>query len=161
MSSIAYSLLSLCLFLSFAGTSVAGEPPPLTQGQTVYIPVYSEVPHGNTNADGKPDMWLLSAMLSVRNTDPKIALTLRSIRYYDTNGDLIREYPAGKTLGPWATTGVFVEHKDRRGGSGANFVVVWDASKPINAPIVEAVHTNFYGTRALVFTSAGQPLHVE
>jgi len=161
MNVIGCSLLSLCLFLPLAGTSVAGELPPLTRGQTVYIPVYSEVLHGNANADGKAERWLLSAMLSVRNTDSKNSLTLRSIRYHGSNGELIREYPAGKTLGPLATAEVFVEHKDKSGGSGASFLVVWDAAKPINAPIIETVHTNFFGTRALVFTSAGQPLHVE
>lgn len=161
MNAIGYSLLWLCFLLPLAGTSVAGEMPPLTQGQTVYIPVYSEVLHGNANADGKPDRWLLSATLSVRNTDLKNSLTLRSIRYYDSNGDLIREYPAGKALGPLATAEVFVEHKDKSGGSGANFLVVWDASKPINTPIIETVHTNFFGTRALVFTSSGRPLHID
>lgn len=161
MNVIGYSLLSLCFFLPLAGTSVAGEFPSLTRGQTVYILVYSEVLHGNASADGKPDRWLLSAMLSVRNTDPKSSLTLRSIRYHDGNGELIREYPAGKTLGPLATAEVFVEHKDKSGGSGANFLVAWDAVRPINAPIIETVHTNFFGTRALVFTSSGQPLHIE
>jgi hypothetical protein len=161
MNSTAFSFLAFCFLTSIAGTSVAGELPPLTQGQTVYVPAYSEVLHGNANADGKPDRWLLSAMLSIRNTDPKNSMTLRSIRYYDTNGDLVRDYPAEKTLGPLATAEIFVEHKDKSGGSGANFLVVWNAPKPINAPIIETVHTNFFGTRSLVFTSAGQPLHVE
>jgi len=161
MSGIACRLLSLCLFVSIAGTGMAGELPPLTRGQTVYVPVYSEVLFGSADSGGKPSSWLLSAMLSIRNTDPRNSLTLRSIRYYDTAGALIREYPAGKTLGPLATTEVFVDHQDRSGGTGANFLIVWEAEKPINAPIIETVHSYFFGTRSLVFTSAGQPLHVE
>jgi len=161
MNVIGSSLLSLCLLLPLAGTGVAGELPPLTQGQTVYIPVYSEVLYGNMNTSGKPDKWLLSAMLSVRNTDPRHSLTVRSIRYHDGSGTLVREYPAGQTLGPLATAEAFVEHKDKSGGSGASFLVVWEATRPINPPIIESVHTNFYGTRALVFVSTGRPLNLE
>lgn len=161
MKGIVHRFLSFFFFASIAGTSVAGELPPLTQGQTVYVPVYSEVLFGSAGSDGKPGSWLLSAMLSIRNTDPKSSLTLRSIRYYDTAGNLIREYPAGKTLGPLATVEAFVEHQDKSGGTGASFLVVWDAAKPMNAPIIETVHTYFFGTRSVVFTSSGQPLHLE
>ena len=161
MNGIARRVISSCFLVSIGGTSFAGELPPATQGQTVYVPVYSEVLYGNADNYGKPDKWQLSAMLSIRNTDPKNALTVRSIRYYDTAGTLIREYPAGNTVGPLATVEVFVEHKDKSGGSGANFLVVWEATKPINAPIIETVHTYFFGTRSVAFTSSGQPLHVE
>ena len=153
-------LLSCCLLLSGASAG-AMDAPPMTAGQTVYVPVYSHVMHGNQDRNGKVGEWLLSAMLSVRNTDPSRPITVRSIRYYDTNGKLIREYPAGRTLGPLATMEVFVENKDRTGGSGANFLIVWAAEQPVNAPIVEAVHTNFFGTQSVAFTSAGQPLHID
>ncbi|MBV8411196.1 MAG: DUF3124 domain-containing protein [Alphaproteobacteria bacterium] len=135
--------------------------PPATQGQTVYVPVYSEVLYGNADSSGKAERWQLSATLSIRNTDPANALTVRSIRYYDTDGKLIREYAAGNKIGPFGTLEVFVEHKDKSGGSGANFLLVWDADKPINAPIIETVHTYFFGTRSVVFTSSGQALHVD
>lgn len=154
--SVALSM-HLCLL---GGVSLAGQMPPATKGQTVYVPVYSEVLYGNMEG-GKPDRWLLSATLVIRNTDPTNSLIVMSVRYFDTDGKLIREYPAGKKLGPMATMEVFVEHKDRSGGSGANFLVAWETDKPINAPIIETVHTYFFGTRSLVFTSSGQPLHIE
>lgn len=144
-----------------ARPAAAGEPPPRTAGQTVYIPVYSHVLHGNQDKRGKPDQWLLAAMLSIRNTDPANGMTVRWIRYYDTAGKLIREYLAQPLkLGPMASTEVFVEHKDTAGGAGANFLVGWDADKPINAPIIETVHTNFFGTQSVAFTSPGQALHM-
>jgi hypothetical protein len=160
MSNLARGIaLSICL-CSLGSAGLAGELPPMTQGQTVYVPVYSEVLHGDKSG-GKPDRWLLSATLAIRNTDLKNSLMVLSLRYYDTDGKLLREYPAGKKLGPLATMEVFIEHKDKSGGSGANFLVEWDAGKPINPPIIEAVHTYFFGTRSVVFTSPGQPLHVE
>jgi hypothetical protein len=151
--------LSICL-CSLGGAGLAGELPPMTQGQTVYVPVYSEVLHGDKSR-GKPESWLLSATLTIRNTDLRDSLMVLSLRYYDTDGKLLREYPAGKKLGPLATMEVFIEVKDKSGGSGANFLVEWDAGKPINPPIIETVHTYFFGTRSVVFTSPGQPLHVE
>lgn len=161
MAKLARNLLSLCLIAFISTTSAAGELPALTQGQTVYVPIYSEILYGNANGNGKPDRWPLSAMLSIRNTDPKNALELRSVRYYATDGTLLREYPAGTKVGPFATIEFFVEHRDKSGGSGANFLVEWNAEKPINAPIVEAVHAYMFSTRGLAFTSPGQPLHVD
>ena len=154
-------VVSICCFVSMGGVSLAADMPPATQGQTVYVPVYSEVLYGNADSSGKAERWQLSATLSIRNTDPANALTVRSIRYYDTDGKLIREYAAGNKIGPFGTLEVFVEHKDKSGGSGANFLLVWDADKPINAPIIETVHTYFFGTRSVVFTSSGQALHVD
>jgi hypothetical protein len=153
--------VAICLITLVAGRGLAVELPPATQGQTVYVPVYSEVLHGNADRKGNAETWLLSATLSIRNTDPANALTVRSIGYYDTDGKLIREYPSGKQLAPLGTMEVFVELKDQSGGSGANFLVVWDAIKPINAPIIETIHTYFFGTRSVVFTSPGQALHLE
>jgi hypothetical protein len=149
-----------CLALS-GGASLAVNAPETTQGQTVYVPVYSDVLYGNTDRVGKPSKWFLSATLSIRNTDPANALRIRSIRYYDTDGKLIREYPTGGEVGPLGTREIFVEHADKSGGSGANFIVVWDADKPINAPIIETVHAYFFDTRGLVFVSPGQALHAE
>lgn len=153
-------ILSICFIVSIADVSLARDLPPASPGQTVYVPVYSDVLFGNSDKNGKPDRWPLSATLSIRNTDLENSLTVRSIRYYDTSGKLLRDYPAGSKLGPLGTMEVFVEHKDQSGGSGANFLVVWAADKPINVPIIETVHTYFFGTRAVVFTSSSQPLHV-
>jgi hypothetical protein len=144
-----------------AGDGFAVNAPAMTQGQTVYVPVYSDVSYGNADRIGKPSKWLVSATLSIRNTDPGRTLRIRSIRYYDTDGKLIREYPTGGEIGPLGTREIFVEHADRSGGSGANFIVVWDADRAINAPIIEAVHAYFFDTRGLVFVSPGQALHAE
>lgn len=127
------------------------------KSQTVYVPVYSHIWHGNLDSKGKPQTLLLSSMLSIRNTDPDDGLVVHSVRYYDTAGKLLREFltqPA--KLGPMASTDVFVEHKDDTGGTGANFLVVWSADKAINTPIIETVNAYFFGPHSLAFTSAGK-----
>ena len=58
---------AICLITLVAGRSLAVEMPPATQGQTVYVPVYSEVLHGNANSKGSAETWLLSATLSIQH----------------------------------------------------------------------------------------------
>lgn len=123
-------------------------------GETLYVPVYSHIWHGNLDGSSKPARILLSSMLSIRNTDLEHAITIRSVRYYDNDGKLLREYPAAqRMLGPLGSADVFVENKDAAGGTGANFIVVWDAALPVNTPVVETVNAYFFGAQSAIFTS--------
>jgi len=125
----------------------------IVDGQTVYVPVYSHI-----YADGgKPH--LLEATLSIRNPDPKRAISIESVKYFDTGGALIKQYLDGKMrLGPLATTAFLVEKRDTRGGSGANFIVVWDAEEPVYEPLIEAVMVGFYKDNSISFVSPGRAL---
>jgi len=82
----------LIVLIGFTWFAVAQEPLPLSRGQTVYVPVYSEIPHGDLGRKGKPATQLLSALVSVRNTDPGNALRVTSARYYDSNGRLLKDF---------------------------------------------------------------------
>ena len=61
-------------------------PKAVVAGQTVYVPVYSHI----YAEGGKP--ILLEATLSIRNTDHNQEITIASVNYYDTNGNLIKNY---------------------------------------------------------------------
>ena len=146
-------------FLVIAPSAFADEAPPLSQGETVYAPVYSDVQYGNLDGSGNPSRMPLSAMLSIRNTNPSAPITIKSARYYDSAGKLLREFiEQPKTLAPLESTEVFVEHRDMAGGSGANFLVVWESSAPVNPPIVEVVHAYFFGNQSTAFISAGRAI---
>ncbi|MCR6628953.1 MAG: DUF3124 domain-containing protein [Magnetospirillum sp.] len=148
--------------LAMAAPAMAAETPATSRGQSVYVPVYSHIWHGNLDSKGQPQTLQLSSMLSIRNTDPYDGLTVRSVRYYDTAGRLIREYlPQPARLGPMASTDVFIEHKDDSGGAGANFVVQWSAERPISQPIIEVVNAYFFGPHSLAFTSPGKVIAEE
>ncbi len=125
----------------------------IVDGQTVYVPVYSHI-----YADGgKPH--LLETTLSVRNLDPKHAISIKSVKYFDTKGALIKEYLDDKIrLGPLETTAFLVEKRDRRGGSGANFIVVWDAEGPVYEPLIEAIMVGFSAGNSISFASPGRAL---
>ncbi len=136
------------------------ETRPLSRSQTLYLPIYSHMFYGNIGKSGKPSHTLLSALVSIRNTDPKAALRIRSARYYDTHGKLLGErVPAATTIPPLGTLELFVELNDASGGSGANFIIKWDADQLINPPLVESLHANLDGGKAIVFTTQATPIN--
>jgi len=125
----------------------------IVDGQTVYVPVYSHI-----YADGGR-VHLLEATLSIRNLDPNRAISIKSVKYFDTQGSLVKEYLDGEMrLGPLETTAFLVEKRDTRGGSGANFIVVWDAEEPVYEPLVEAVMVGFSESNSISFASPGRAL---
>jgi hypothetical protein len=158
-----HPLVLAVLLLLLPPAVQAMELPPLSKGQMVYIPVYSSVLYGNVDEDrGQPREILLSAMLSVRNTDPKNGLMIKSVAYYDTHGNRLREYlNQPKLLNPMGSAAFFVEYKERSGGTGANFVVTWNAERPINQPIMETVHVFSWGSQSQSFTSRGQVIQLD
>ena len=150
------------LLLALAGLSVAAgaqEVRPLAKAQTLYLPIYSHMLYGNLNKSGKASHVLLSALVSIRNTDTKRSLRVQSARYYDTQGTLLGErVPLPVTVPPLGTLELFVELNDASGGSGANFIIKWEADQPINPPLVESLHANMDGGKAVIFMTQSVPL---
>jgi len=152
-------LLLAVLGLFLAASAWADEMQPLSRGQTVYAPVYSEILHGNLDSSGNPSRIPLSAMLSIRNTNPVAAITVTSVSYYSGTGKLLRAFlDKPKSLAPLETIEMFIEHRDMTGGTGASFLIVWESAAPVNPPIVEVVHAYFFGTQSTAFISAGRPI---
>lgn len=138
---------------------LAADEPALLTGQTLYLPVYSHVYHGDPGRDGKAPQTLVSTHVSIRNTDPLTPIRLLSARYYDTQGKLVRSYvSATVTIAPLGTHEIFVPRSDTAGGSGANFLIGWSAEAPANPPIVEALHADIREARTLMFITTGQPI---
>ncbi len=157
MRRITLTALLILALIGGMGSARAGDAPARSRGQTIYVPVYSHITHGNLDGKGQPQTLSLSAMLSVRNTDPDTGLTIRHVRYYDSQGRLIRDFiTQPQRLGPMASTEFFVEHKDDSGGAGANFLVEWESGQTMSPPMVETVNAYFFGPHSLAFTSQGK-----
>jgi hypothetical protein len=119
----------------------------------VYVPVYSHIYRGR----GQP--VLLTATLSIRNTDPNKSITIASVRYYDTGGKLVRAYlQQPLKLGPMGSTEFLVENTDTAGGSGANFVVGWAEEGEVTKPIIECVMIGDGERQAVSFAVRGQDI---
>ena len=119
-------------------------------GQIVYVPIYSHI----YAQGGKPH--LPEATLSIRNTDPQNAITINSVRYYDTQGNPIQKYlKTPLQIKPLATAEFLVEQKKVEGGSGANFIVEWVSDTNVNLPIIEAVMVGSVGQASISFARPG------
>jgi hypothetical protein len=140
---------------SGSGPAAPAEPVELSgAGHAVYVPVYSHI----YSLGGKP--MLLETTLSVRNTDVSNSMVLGSVRYFDTDGNEVRNFlDAPITIGPLATAEFLVEAKDTSGGSGANFVVEWMADAEISEPIIEAIMVGLDGTHGLAFRGEGEEIN--
>ena len=66
--------------------------------------------------------------------------------------------PPPVVLPPLGTLELFVELNDASGGSGANFIIKWNAEQPINPPLVESLHANMDGGKAVIFMTQSVPV---
>jgi hypothetical protein len=129
----------------------------IVKGQTIYVPVYSEVYHHN-----RQEIFYLAATLSIRNTDLNYPIIINSVRYYDTNGKLVKQYLDNPIqLDALASTDFFVTRDDTSGGVGANFIVEWIAAQEISEPIVEAVMIGTDFQQGISFISPGKVIKDE
>ncbi|HBE69421.1 MAG TPA: hypothetical protein DDW52_14850 [Planctomycetaceae bacterium] len=122
----------------------------LPSSRTIYVPVYSHVYFQG----GAP--YLLETTLSIRNTDRNEPIYLRSVDYFDTSGKLIKsQLDRPIRLTSLQTIEFLVERQDTSGGSGANFLVEWQAKSQTAKPLVEAVMVGTAGTQGISFARKG------
>lgn len=151
--------LTLFFLLWVCGPAAAQNAVSRSNGEMLYLPVYSHIWHGDVDSQGRPAKTLVSISVSIRNTDPAHAIEIKSAQYYDTNGKKLKEYiGSAKTLPPMATQELFIPRSDDTGGSGANFVISWTSAAPVSPPIVEGIHANLPGGRSIVFTTSARPI---
>ncbi|UCG93434.1 MAG: DUF3124 domain-containing protein [candidate division WOR-3 bacterium] len=124
----------------------------LSNGQTVYVPVYSQIFTGDRDR-----LLYLSLTLSIRNTDPDFPITVVAVNYYDSNGKLVIKFVEKPILlDALASTYYTIKESDKRGGAGPNFIVTWKAERKVTAPVIEAVMISTRGQQGISFTSSGR-----
>jgi hypothetical protein len=123
-------------------------------GESIYVPIYSHIyDEDNTRST------LLTGTLSIRNTDLKNALIIKSIAYYSTEGKLLQQLcDKPVLLGPMATAEIVVPRTNTTGGSGANFIVDWLSAQKVSEPIAEAVMISSGSAQSVSFVSRGTVL---
>lgn len=121
-------------------------PANVVSGQTLYVPAYSHIRHVENS------IYLLAVNLGVRNTDTSHPITVATVDFYDTNGELLRSYvDSPQELGPLAIGEYVVDWQHTAGGAGATFIVEWVAGEEVTDPVVEAVMVGATGTQAFAF----------
>ena len=126
----------------------------LSSGQHLYLPVYAVIQYGDLDRSGAARELPVSALVSIHNTDLEKPIRLLAARYFATDGKFLRNFIASpRVLKPMETVEFLVERRDVVGGSGANFVIQWDAAGPVSPPLVQALHVELQTNRAIVFTT--------
>lgn len=129
----------------------------LFKGQSVYVPAYSHIYHGD-----REQPFYLTVTLSIRNTDPAHSITVVSVEYYDTDGKPVRSCLEGeKKLGAMASTSFVVKESDKSGGSGASFIIKWKSDTKVTEPIIETVMISTSTQQGISFTSRGRSISDE
>lgn len=150
--------LGAAIFKSHAAFAEDGN---LSAGQTLYLPVYSHIWHGDRVVNKRyPLKTPVSVLVSIRNTNLKTPVRLYSARYFNTTGKLLKQFVASPVMiEPMGTHELFIEKQETQGGSGANLVIQWDAETAVNAPIVEAIHAEIKGHSTFTFVIRAQPIN--
>lgn len=119
--------------------------------ETFYVPIYSDIYLDETNQNA-----LLAATLSIRNTSSTDSIFISKIDYFNTNGDLVRNYINNQiSLKPMATVNYVIERDDISGGSGANFIVKIRSKNANIKPLVQAVMIGQNGNKGFAFSTDG------
>ena len=143
------AVVCMVLFARAPQSALAASEYTLSKGQTVYVPVYS-----NIFTAPKEVPIHLANTLTIRNTDIHNPILVRTADYYDTKGVLLKRYYLNTvTLAPLETTYIYLSERDQEGGIGANFIIRWHAAKEVNVPIIECLMA---GTEGRAFVSPGQ-----
>ncbi len=146
--------LTLVIMGIFPGQISANSNKILSHGQSIYVPVYSHIYHGDQERK-----FNLTATLSIRNTNLKKDIILHSIDYFDSNGELLKNYlDVPIVLKKFSTIRYIIKAKDKSGGSGAKFIVRWKSKELSNAPIIEAIMISTKGQQGISFVSRGQAI---
>ena len=149
---VIFILVALLVVGTLANFSYGSESSRHSKGQTVYVPLYSNIFVGDREI-----AWQLSALLSINNTDPAQPITITRVDYYDSDGKLVRKYlEKSKKLNPMGSAYFYVKTSDTAGGWGANFLVEWTSEKKVNEPIVESLMSGMRGNHSVSFISPGR-----
>ncbi len=118
---------------------------------SVYVPIYS-----NIYSRSKLTKFYLTATLSIRNTSYVDTLLINTIDYFNTKGEIIREYLENPILlNPMASIDYVIDEEDHTGGSGAHFTVIWSGKNRRVKPIIQAVMISTNGQQGVAFTAEG------
>ena len=126
----------------------------LSKGQRIYTPAYSHIYSGN-----KERPFLLTVTLSIRNIDPVHQIKITLVNYNESKGILVKQFiDKPVSLEPLESLRFVIPERDKRGGSGANFIVEWQSVRPVNRPIIEAIMIGTQSTQGVSFTSRGMEI---
>jgi hypothetical protein len=142
------SIISLNIFLPYQLGAVE-----LTTGGTIYVPIYRSFYqiYGSTR-----DAYSLTSTACIHNTDPKQAIKVLSIDYYNSSGKLVKKFlDEPITINPWSSKEITIEPSKESEDFGANLIIRWKSDHPANSPVADVLMTGQVLNRGVSFTTRG------
>lgn len=123
----------------------------LVKGQTFYVASQTSQIAGSHSFDVKP-------VIFIHNTDQNNPINIVRIDFYNTDGKLVEKYlQQPQKLNANSATRINVKERlPGEEGSGAHFIIQWQAENKVVAPIVEVWFIGAVGTKGYSFTSQGR-----
>ncbi|MEN9443634.1 MAG: hypothetical protein RIS47_524 [Bacteroidota bacterium] len=114
---------------------------------SVYSQIYSRTEHSTHN---------LTSTVSLRNINTADTIYIDRAEYYNTHGQVIRNYfNTTIFIAPLETVEIVIDESDTTGGSGANFLIHWRIPPHGHTPLVEGIMISTSGQKGLSFTTQG------
>jgi len=117
---------------------------------STYLPIYSEVYQRD-----KTKKFKLTTTVSIRNTSASDTLHIFKGEYYNSKGEMIKNY-INKTLflQPMETVEIVISESDVKGGVGANFIFNW-STKSKTEPLFQALMLSTSSQQGISFLTSG------
>jgi hypothetical protein len=148
------AIMLLSLNFIFPYKSVAGE---LSPGGTIYVPIYKAFYFGYGGAT--MDAYRLTSTACFHNTDPKHAIEVYNVEYYDSNGTLLNNCLfAPITIKPWTSKDITMKPVPPPEDLGSHLIVRWKSDQPVNPPLVEVLMVGQVLNRGASFLTRGQEI---
>lgn len=130
----------------------SADMPDLEIHKDIYVPAYSNLYH-----ETDEHKTYFTVILSLRNISFLDTVYFERIEYYDTEGKLLEEFiEEVLVLRPMESVEYIVEADDKKGGSGANFVVSYAVRSEVkNLPYIEAIMLGSVWNYGFSFSSPG------
>jgi hypothetical protein len=133
-------------------TGLASGEVKLVKGQTIYVPAYTSFMSGSQAGshafETKPTVF-------IHNTDQNNPLNLIRLDFYNTDGKLVEKYlQQPKKLNPNSSIRINVRELIKgEEGSGAHFIIQWQADQKVVEPLLQTWFVGAVGTRGYSYTS--------
>jgi hypothetical protein len=125
----------------------------LSTGSAIYVPIYRSFYqiYGSSR-----DSYNLTSTACLHNTDPKQAIKVLSIDYYDSSGKMVKKIiDAPLIINPWNSKEVTIQPSTEAEDFGGNLIVRWKSDQPANPPLVEVLMTGQFLNRGVSFMTRG------
>ncbi len=130
-------------------TGAAASQVKMVKGQTLYVPSYTSIMAGTHSFDAKPVVF-------IHNADQNNPINLVRIDFYNTDGKLVEKYlQQPQKLQANAATRINVKERiPGEEGSGAHFIIQWQADHKVVEPLVQTWFVGAVGTRGYSYTAS-------